>query len=155
MLDLSPRRYLPDGDRAADATRVKMFRLPKDEASGGGGTAGIFPRGRYWVILSNRLDPEPFRGTTGALHRFLIPNQNAALGPGVWQTLDITLVGRRITVVVNGKSVITDAIVPGVTGSAIDSEEGEPGPIMLQGEERRVEFRNITISEPAARPSRR
>jgi CubicO group peptidase (beta-lactamase class C family) len=124
------------------------FRLPKDATSGSGGTAGIFPRGRYWVILSNRLDPEPFRGTTGAVHRFLVPNENAARGPDVWQTLEITLVGRRITIVVNGKSVITDAIIPGVTGSAIDSNEGEAGPIMLQGEEQRVEFRNITIRVP-------
>jgi CubicO group peptidase (beta-lactamase class C family) len=118
------------------------FRLPKE----GGG--GIFPRGRYWVILNNRDDSDPHKGTTGAVHRFLIPNENASLGPDVWQTLDITLVGRRITIVVNGKSVITDAIVPGVTGSAIDSDEAAPGPIMLQGEERRVEFRNITISLP-------
>ena len=120
------------------------FRLPR----GGDASAGVFPRGRYWVILSNRAEPEPHSGTTGAVHRFLIPNENAALGPGQWQTLDITLVGRRITVVVNGKSVITDAIVPGVTGSAIDSDEGAPGPIMLQGEEQRVEFRTITISVP-------
>jgi hypothetical protein len=61
------------------------------------------------------------------------------------------MVGRRITVVVNGKTVIADQIVPGITGSAIDSDEAAPGPIMLQGEERRVEFRNITISVPIER----
>ena len=82
------------------------------------------------------------------MHRFLVPNQNAGLGPDVWQTIDITLVGRRVTVVVNGKPVIVDEIIPGITGSAIDSDEAGPGPIMLQGEERRVEFRNITISVP-------
>lgn len=118
------------------------FRLPERA------TSGIFPRGRYWVILKNQGDPAPFGGITGAVHRFLVPNENAALSPGTWQTIDITLVGRRITVVVNGKSVIVDQIIPGITGSAIDSDEAAPGPIMLQGEERRVEFRNITISVP-------
>jgi hypothetical protein len=50
--------------------------------------------------------------------------------------------------VVNGKKVIADQLIPGLSGSAIDSDESEPGPIMLQGEEFRVEFRNITISVP-------
>ena len=119
------------------------FRLPK------GGTSGIFPRGRYWVLLGERADSVPFHGTMGAVHRVLVPNENANLGPDVWQAIDITMVGRRITVVLNGKAVIADQIIPGITGSAIDSDEAAPGPIMLQGEEiSTVEFRNITISVP-------
>ena len=118
------------------------FRLPRR------GTSGIFPRGRYWVILQDTPDTIPFRGTTGAVHRFLVPSVDASLGPDVWQSIDITLVGRRITVVVNGRTVIAEQDIPGVTGSAIDSDESAPGPIMLQGEERRVEFRNITIAVP-------
>ena len=120
------------------------FRLPGP----GPGTSGIFPRGRYWVILRETVGGEPARNTTGAVSRFLVPNENAGLGPDVWQSIDITMVGRRITVVVNGKAVIVDQIIPGITGSAIDSDEASPGPIMLQGEETRVEFRNITISVP-------
>jgi 3-keto-disaccharide hydrolase len=118
------------------------FRLPRRA------TSGIFPRGRYWVMLQDTPDTVPFRGTTGAVHRFLVPSVDASLGPDVWQSIDITLVGRRITVVVNGRTVIADQDIPGVTGSAIDSDEAAPGPIMLQGEERRVEFRNITIAVP-------
>ena len=64
------------------------------------------------------------------------------------ESIDITLVGRRIWVVVNGRPVITDQIIPGTTGSAIDGDESAPGPIMLQGEEQRVEFRNVTVSVP-------
>jgi hypothetical protein len=123
------------------------FRLPPHASS------GIFPRGRYWVILKDTLDPEPYNGTTGAVHRFIVPNQNAALGPNVWQSVDITLIGRRITIVVNGKTVVADQIIPGITGSAIDSDEAAPGPIMLQGEEQLVEFRNITIQVPNERGS--
>lgn len=118
------------------------FRLPK------GSSSGIFPRGRYWVILKEGGDTIPHRGTTGAVHKFLVPSENASLGPDVWQSVDITLVGRRIWIVVNGRPVITDQIIPGTTGSAIDGDESAPGPIMLQGEEQRVEFRNITISVP-------
>jgi len=51
-------------------------------------------------------------------------------------------------VVLNGKSVITDATIPGITGGALDSDEAAPGPILLQGDHGPVEYRNITISYP-------
>jgi hypothetical protein len=63
---------------------------------------------------------------------------------------DITLVGRRVTVVLNGKTVIGDQTIPGITGGALDSREGEPGPIYLQGDHTAVEYRNIVIT-PAKR----
>ncbi len=37
-----------------------------------------------------------------------------------------------ITLVVNGKTVITNQEIPGITGGALDSNEGEPGPIYIQ-----------------------
>jgi hypothetical protein len=69
------------------------------------------------VILKEGGDSVPFQGTAGAVHKFLVPSMNAALGPDVWQSIDITLVGRRIWVVVNGRAVITDQIIPGTTGA--------------------------------------
>jgi hypothetical protein len=70
----------------------------------------------------------------------------AVKGPGEWQTYDITLVGRLVTVVFNGKTVICNAEIPGITGGALDSREGEPGPIYLQGDHGPIEFRNIMIT---------
>jgi hypothetical protein len=70
----------------------------------------------------------------------------AALEPGEWQSFDITLVGRTVTVVANGKNVIVEQIIPGITGGALDSREGEPGPIMLQGDHGPVEYRNIVLT---------
>jgi hypothetical protein len=51
-----------------------------------------------------------------------------------------------VTVVANGKKIITDQIIPGITGGALDSKEGEPGPIMLQGDHGPIEYRNIIIT---------
>ena len=51
-----------------------------------------------------------------------------------------------ITVVANGKQLITNQEIPGITGGAIDSNEGEPGPIMLQGDHEPIEFRNMVIT---------
>ena len=76
----------------------------------------------------------------------MIPNQNAAKGAGEWQTYDITLIGRLVTVVLNGKEVICRQNIPGPTGGALDSNEGTPGPIMLQGDHGPVEYRNIVLT---------
>jgi hypothetical protein len=70
----------------------------------------------------------------------------AAKSPGEWQSFDITLVGRLVTVVANGVTIICNQVIPGITGGALDSNEGEPGPIMLQGDHGPIEYRNIRIT---------
>ena len=83
-----------------------------------------------------------------AVYGFLPPNAPASRGPGEWQTYDIPLVGRLVTVVFNGQTVICRSEIPGITGGALDSKEGEPGPIYLQGDHGPIEYRNITIAVP-------
>jgi hypothetical protein len=65
---------------------------------------------------------------------------------GEWQAYDITLIGNRVTIVANGSSVITDQIIPGITGGALDSKEGEPGPFLIQGDHGPIELRNIIVT---------
>ena len=69
-----------------------------------------------------------------------------AKDPGEWQTYDISLVGRMVTIVANGKTVICNQIIPGITGGAIDSNEGEPGPILIQGDHGPIDYQNIIIT---------
>jgi hypothetical protein len=70
----------------------------------------------------------------------------AAKAAGEWQTFDVTLVGRLVTVVANGKMIICNQEIPGITGGAIDSNEGAPGPILLQGDHGPIDYRNIIIT---------
>jgi hypothetical protein len=66
-----------------------------------------------------------------------------------WQTYDITLIGRWVTVVFNGVTTVDNQEIPGVTGGALDSNEAEPGPIYFQGDHRGgIRYQNITISVP-------
>jgi hypothetical protein len=113
------------------------------------GNSGVYLRGRHEVQVEDSLvtnaDAEA-TGGLGAIYGFLIPNQNAAKGAGQWETLDVTLVGRLVTVVLNGKRIICEQEIPGPTGGALDSKEGAPGPIMLQGDHGPVEYRNLTIA---------
>ena len=114
------------------------FRYPK------GGNSGIYLRGRYEVQIEDSR--EAAIGGLGAIYGFLIPNEYAGKGGGEWQTYDITLVGRMVTVVLNGRDVICRTNIPGPTGGALDSNEERPGPIMLQGDHGPVEYRNLTIT---------
>ena len=115
------------------------LRLPK------GSNSGIYLRGRHEVQVAD-VAGEPASDTFGAIYGFLAPSQEASRGADAWQSLDITLVGRRVTVVANGKTVVCDREIPGPTGGALDSHEGAPGPIMLQGDHGPVEYRNIVLT---------
>ena len=116
------------------------FRYPEE------GNTGVYLRGRYEVQVEDSKGKEPASIYLGGVYGFLTPNENVAKSAGEWQTYDITLIGRRVTIVANGKTIICDQIIPGITGGALDSNEGEPGPIMLQGDHRPADYRNITIT---------
>lgn len=116
------------------------FRYPEHSNS------GVYLRGRYEVQVEDNYGKEPSSHLLGGVYGFLTPNEMAAKQAGEWQSYDITLVGRLVTVVVNGKEVITRQTIPGITGGALDSKEGDPGPIMMQGDHGPVEYRNIVIT---------
>ena len=110
------------------------------------GNSGIYLRGRHEVQIEDPvLGVVPIEGL-GAIYGFLPPSVSAGKGAGEWQWFDITLVGRQLTVVLNGRQIICDRAIPGITGGALDSNEGAPGPIFLQGDHGPVEYRNIVLT---------
>ena len=109
--------------------------------------SGVYLRGRYEVQIEDDPVPEGPTMRTGGVYGFLAASPEQPRRPGEWQTYDITLVGRVVTVVQNGQTIIDKQEIPGITGGALDSHEGLPGPIYLQGsEDGQVAFRNITIT---------
>jgi len=115
-----------------------------------GSNSGVYLRGRYEVQIIDTKSgtPEPINNQFSAVYGFLPPNQMMAKDPGQWQSYDITLVGRKVTIVANGVTVISNQVIPGITGGAFNSNEGEPGPILFQGDHGPIDFRNIVISTP-------
>lgn len=116
------------------------FRYPK------GSNSGVYLRGRYEVQIEDSKGEEPLVDRFSAVYGFLPPNDMVAKSPGEWQSYDITLVGRTVTVTANGKTVICSQEIPGITGGALNSKEGEPGPLLIQGDHGPIEFRNIVIT---------
>jgi hypothetical protein len=126
--------------------RYQDFKLRLEYKLGKGTRSGVFLRGRYEVPLLDDAGERPSDRGTGAVHGFSAPLRNAARGAEEWQTLDVTMVGRRITALINGVRVLENHEIAGPTGGALDSEEAIPGPIMLRGDQGEAAFRNIVVS---------
>ena len=123
------------------------FKLHVEFNCAAGSNSGVYLRGRYELQIEDDPEPEGPTMRTGGIYGFLAASPEQPRRPGEWQTYDITLVGRVVTVVQNGQTIIDKQEIPGITGGALDSHEGLPGPIYLQGSEAgHVAFRNITIT---------
>lgn len=116
------------------------FRCPT------GSNSGVYLRGRYEVQIEDSYGKDPEKDYMGAVYGFIKPTEMAAKPAGEWQSYDITLVGRMVTVVANGKTIICNQEIPGITGGALDSYEGLPGPLYIQGDHGPIEYRNIVIT---------
>ena len=116
------------------------FRYPE------GSNSGIYLRGRYEVQIADNKGLEPSDIYFGGVYGFLTPNAMVAKAAGEWQTYEITLIGRRVSITANGQNIITDQIIPGMTGGALDNKEADAGPILIQGDHGAVEFKSITIT---------
>jgi len=129
------------------------FKLHLEFNCGAGANSGIYLRGRYEVQVEDDAVPETPDMRLGSVYGFLTPTPPVSRDPGVWRTYDITLIGRNITVVLDGRTIIDHQDIPGITGGALDSHEALPGPIYLQGGEvGHVAFRNIVITPARASP---
>lgn len=111
-----------------------------------GSNSGVYLRGRYEVQIADSKGQGPLVGELGAVYGFLSPSEQVAKEAGAWQSYDITLIGRMVTVVANGVRIICNQEIPGITGGALNSHEGEPGPLLLQGDHGPIEFRNIILT---------
>jgi hypothetical protein len=116
------------------------FKIPAESDS------GVYLRGRYEIEIADAYGRPPDSHGFGSIYGFLKPASNPARRSGEWQTLDAALIGRRVTVSVNGIEIIHDAEIPGITGGALDSDEGAPGPLLLQGDHGSISYRNIVVA---------
>ena len=122
------------------------FRLEAEFLIHPGMNGGIGLRGRYEIQLLDDHGRPPSDHGNAALYGRIAPSVNASKPAGEWQTLDVRLVGREVTVVLNGVKTINRAEVEGFTAMATDWREGLPGPITLQGDHGAVEFRRIQVT---------
>jgi len=136
-----------NGPELISDAKFENFKLHVEFNCGKDSNSGVYLRGRDEVQIETESQAEPPSHHTGAIYGFLTPTPEQPRKADVWQTFDITLVGRKVTVVQNGQTIIDNQEIPGITGGALDSHEALPGPIYLQGSEKgHVAFRHIEIT---------
>jgi hypothetical protein len=134
-----PSVDLVTNEKYTDFKLSAEYKIPEK------GNSGIYLRGRYEIQIVDDSYGLPESLSSGAVYGFLAPSTNASKPTGEWNTLDITLIGSYVTIELNGQRIIEKQEIPGLTGGALDSREGEPGPIMLQGDHQAIEFRKLTL----------
>lgn len=132
------------GNLRTDA-EFEDFNLKTEVRTQEGSNSGIYLRGIYEVQIMESFGKPLDSHHMGALYSRITPSVNAEKPVGEWQTLDITLVDRHLTVILNGKTIIDNQPVLGCTGGAMTSDEFKPGPIYLQGDHTNVDYRNMVL----------
>lgn len=136
-----------NGPELISDSKFKDFKLHIEFKCDKESNSGVYLRGRYEVQIETDSVAEPASHHTGGVYGFIAPSPELPRSADVWQKFDITLVGRKVTVVQNGRTLIDDQEIPGLTGGALDSDEAASGPIYLQGSEKgHVSFRKISIA---------
>src|SRR5438477_983111 len=139
------------GEHATDLvtdSKFVNFTVKYDFMVPDGSNSGFYLRGRHELqIFGDYESGKPTKNGNGAIYNFKAPDVFASKPGGEWQKAEATIVGDRITVVLNGKKIHDNVECKVATGSEIDRNISEPGPIFLQGDHGTVSFRNIMIKE--------
>lgn len=127
-------------DREFEDFNLKLeVNVPKN------GNSGVYLRGIYEVQMADTFGRALDSHNMGGLYSRITPSVAAEKPAGEWQTVDLTLVDRHLTVILNGKTIIDNQPVPGCTGGALWSDEFKPGPLYIQGDHEAVDYRNMVL----------
>lgn len=137
--------YIRYGNLRTDATFAD-FRLTLEVNVPEGSNSGIYLRGIYEVQVADTYGRDPDRHHMGALYSRIQPTVSAEKPAGEWQSMEIMLYQRHLTVILNGTTIIENQPVLGVTGGAMSADETSPGPIYLQGDHGRIFYRNLILT---------
>ena len=122
------------------------FKVHMEYRVGVGGNSGLGLRNRYEVQLADSFGHRVESHINGALYSRITPSTNASKPAGEWQSVDARLIGRDVTVVLNGVKIIDRQVIIGPTAIVGDPYEDQPGPIFIQGDHRPVEVRSVIVT---------
>jgi hypothetical protein len=122
------------------------FRLQAEYKLAEKSNSGIYLRGRYEMQVLADYGQPPEKHGHMSLYAWAAPLVNASKPAGEWQSVDIIIVGNRVTATLNGQKVQDNTEIQAITGGALDANETEPGPILIQGDHTKVWFRKITVT---------
>ncbi len=108
--------------------------------------SGVYLRGIYEIQVVDSYGKELDSHNMGALYSRITPSEAAEKNAGEWQTMEMILCNRHLTVVLNGIKIIDNKPIYGPTGGAMHADVLKSGPIYLQGDHGKVLYRNIVLT---------
>jgi hypothetical protein len=132
------------GNLRTDA-EFEDFNLRVEVRVDKGQNSGVYLRGIYEVQVDDSYGKGLDSHNMGAVYSRIPPRLSAEKPPGEWQTMEITLLDRHVTVILNGKRIIDNQPVRGCTGGALWSDVTRSGPIYLQGDHTGIEYRSLVL----------
>ena len=139
------------GNNLVSKQPFKDFKIEAEYAIAAGSNGGIYLRGRYEMQLLDDFGKPADLHSHMAIYGRTPPTVNASKAAGEVQKVEIIVVGNRVTVVLNGQKIHDNAVIEGITGGALEANELEPGPIILQGDHGKVSFRKVIVT-PITKP---
>ena len=122
------------------------FKLTLEVNIPQGSNSGVYLRGMYEVQVVDSYGKELDSHNMGGLYSRITPSVAAEKPAGEWQTMEMILCNRYLTVILNGKKIIDNKPVDGPTGGAMQADVFKSGPIYLQGDHGKVSYRNIVLT---------
>jgi hypothetical protein len=139
------------GNNLVSNETFKDFKLEAEFNVATKSNGGIYLRGRYEMQVLDDAGQPLTPQSQMSIYGRMPPLVNASKPAGEWQTVEIIVVGNIVTATLNGQRVHDNSVIGGITGGALDANEAEPGPIMLQGDHGKVAFRKVIVT-PIIRP---
>lgn len=128
------------GKNLATAKNYKSFELWVDWKITKGGDSGIYLRGRPQVQIWDNKEGSGGLWNNKPGSPGKVPAMVADLPPGEWNTFWIKMAGDRVSIKLNGKLVVDDAVF-------LDGKIPAEGPIELQVHGSPLWFRNVFVKE--------
>lgn len=134
------------GNNLVSKEKFQDFKLEAEFNVAPKSNGGIYLRGRYEMQVLDDAGQPLTPQSQMSIYGRTPPSVNASRPAGEWQTVEIIVVGNRVTATLNGQRVHDNAIIGGITGGALDANETAPGPLMLQGDHGKVSFRKVVVT---------
>lgn len=134
------------GNNIVSEEQFRDFKLAMEYKLEKESNSGLYLRGRYELQVLDDAGKDPSLTGHMAVYGRVAPTVNASKPAGEWQAVEVTLVGNRVTVVLNGQTVQDNAVIDGITGGALNSDEAAPGPIMIQGDHSKIWIRKLAVT---------
>lgn len=136
----------PKANNLVSKQTFKDFKIEAEYKIDPGSNSGIYLRGRYELQVLDDYGKPPESHGHMAIYAWVAPRVNASKPASEWQVMEATIVANKVSVTLNGQRVHDNATIQAITGGAMDANETEPGPIVLQGDHGKVQYRKVIVT---------